>query len=148
MYSWKPGARVRTDADTVGRICEEMAKVGRLTAENLVEDSRPVDAPLHNEFTWDDAKAAESWRKQEAMQIINHLEIRIQDVAPVRAFIKLYTAEDNYHPTEVIVRDANSRDIMLRNAYQELAAFKRKYNALNELAKIFEAIDMMEGKFK
>ena len=144
MYSWKPGARVRTDANTVGAICEQMAKDGRLTAANLVDDSRPEDAPLHNEFTWDDSLAAESWRRQEAMQIINGIEIRIENSAPVQAFVKLTRAETDYRPTSILIRQADTREQLIENALRELKGIQRKYSALKELADVFTAIEAVK----
>ena len=143
MYAWKPGARVRTDASIAGMICEQMAKDGRLSAENLVEDSRPETAPLHGEFTWDDNVAAEQWRKQEARNIISHIEIQIETAPPVQAFVKLTQAEPIYRETNAVIKTVDGRKILLENAYRELLSFQRKYAALNELANVFAAINQI-----
>lgn len=145
MYSWKPGSRCKADINVVGGILENMATENRLTAANLVEDSRPEEAPLHNEFTWDDTKAAESWRRQEAMMIINSIEIHIDNHAPVQAFVKVSTAEREYRPTSVLIRKSETRDILLENALRELRGIQRKYESIAELANVFAAIDAVSA---
>ena len=50
VYKKKDGARLKTDAQTVGEICEKLERNGGLTAKRLVDESRPEDAPLHKEF--------------------------------------------------------------------------------------------------
>ena len=52
-YTWLAGSRHKVDAEVAGRVCEELERNGGLTAERLVEASRPEDAPLHKEFEWD-----------------------------------------------------------------------------------------------
>lgn len=143
MYRWKPGARCKADVNVVGEILETMAAEDRLTAANLVEDSRPEEAPLHNEFTWDDTKAAESWRRQEAMMIINSVEIRIENHEPVQAFVKISSAERNYLQTSVLIRAKETRDILLENALRELQGIQRKYAAIAELADVFREIEKL-----
>jgi hypothetical protein len=62
VYKWKDAARLKTDAQTAGEICEKLEKNGGLTAKRLADESRPEDAPLHKEFEWNDATAAEAYR--------------------------------------------------------------------------------------
>ena len=54
VYKWKDAARIKSDAQTAGEICEKLEKNGGLTAKRLVDESRPEDAPLHKEFEWND----------------------------------------------------------------------------------------------
>ena len=63
VYKKKDGARLKTDAQTVGDILEKLEKNGGLTAKRLVDESRPEDAPLNKKKKWGDAKAAEAYRK-------------------------------------------------------------------------------------
>lgn len=70
IYRWKTGSRFKTDANIAAGIMNKLAKENRLNAETLVDVSRPEDAPLHNEFEWDDVKAAEEWRKQTSRVMI------------------------------------------------------------------------------
>lgn len=76
VYEWKDLASVRNikaDAQVAGEVCEELEREGRLTPENLVEVSKDENAPLHNEFEWNDATAAKKYRRSQAQFIIKCL---------------------------------------------------------------------------
>jgi hypothetical protein len=51
---------------------------GRLTAEQVVEEARPQSSPLHGCFEWDDSKAAESWRIEQARDLIKRVKIVVE----------------------------------------------------------------------
>lgn len=54
---------------------------GRLTPEQVVEDARAEDSPLHSHFTWDDAEAAQKYRLNEARALIRiRVEVRMDEV--------------------------------------------------------------------
>lgn len=145
VYEWK-FAYLKTDANVAGRVCEDLKNSVGLTAENLVDASRPEGAPLHNEFEWDDGIAAEEWRKEQARYIIRHLTVKIDEVKaePVRAFFSIKSEDDNkckYEPIIEILKDKGKTNSLLDMALNEMIAFKRKYKMLRELANVFDAID-------
>ena len=88
IYQWKSASRIKTNAQTAGEICENLERTVGLTAKNLLEVSRPEDAPLHNEFEWNDSVAAEKYRENQARYIIRMLCVapEKEDKPPVRAF--------------------------------------------------------------
>ena len=142
-YQWKTPFH-KVDADIAGRVCERLEEEGNLNAKTLVEVSRPEDAPLHPEFEWDDAAAAERWREQQARCIINHLTVVIDEKEPVRKFFNITASEANYTSIDVILQSTDSKDKLLQMALRELEAFKRKYSQLEELSRVFNAIDTLE----
>ena len=147
VYSWKEGTRYKTDANIAGAVCAEMEAAGTLTAGNLVEASRPKDAPLHKEFEWNNTKAAEEWRKHQARNIIHSLVLVTEpgtDSESVRAFFKIETRSNNYESTVAIVRDENKYESLKAAALRELKVFQRKYHTISELGKVFAAIDELE----
>ena len=89
VYQWKEGARISFPAQIAGRVCAALEEQNALTAQRLVDESRPEDAPLHAAFEWNDTIAAEEWRKHTARHIINSLVIREEAQAPVRAFFNI-----------------------------------------------------------
>lgn len=144
VYEWKSASHISADANAAGALFKELESTVGLTPKNLLDVSRDESAVLHNEFEWDDTKAAESYRENQAAHLIRCICI-IPDTAedekqkPVRAFFT--TVETNgYESTEVIFRDSRKRDSLLTRAMQELNTFHRKYAALLELQPVFDAI--------
>ena len=143
-YSWKEGTRYKTDANIAGAVCAQMEAAGTLTASNLVEASRPKDAPLHKEFEWNNTKAAEEWRKHQARNIIHSLVLVTEpgtDAEGVRAFFKIETRASNYESIVAIVQQEDKYAALKKSALRELEAFRRKYAQIEELGRVFAAIE-------
>lgn len=147
IYRWKSGSRHSCDAGTAGEVCERLASEGRLTPRELVDESRPEDAPLHGEFEWDDAIAAEAYRESQARYVIRSIEVTAEsgDATPTRAFVAMQDGGPcEYTPIMVVMEDDRRREALLEKALGELAAFRLKYESLTELAHVFEAIDQLQ----
>ena len=149
IYEWKtPGlfpVSAEAAANELTRIYDEK---GELRAEDVVEESRPLSAPLHNCFEWDDEKAAEKYRKQQAETIIRCVVVREEheeSAAPVgvRALVH---AQGAYHPINVVVNRVDMMDELLRTALREAEVYRNKYEMLLELKPIFNAIDDVKEK--
>lgn len=52
-----------------------LAKNGEITPEQVVEDARPVDSPLHPYFEWNDSLAAHNWRIEQARRLLQSFEL-------------------------------------------------------------------------
>lgn len=144
VYQWNPASRIKTDANVAGKVFEELESTVGLTAKTLLDASRSEDAPLHNEFEWDDAKAAESYRETQASYIIRSLCVSKQDEIsePIRAVFSI--SGSGYESVNVIMENADKRSALLNMALKELEAFERKYKILEELAEVFSAIDFVK----
>ncbi len=142
VYKWKPASQIKCDAQKAGEVCEKLEKTVGLTAKNLLDASRPEDAPLHGEFEWDDTKAAEAYRETQASYIIRMLCVAPEEEQkePVRAYFVTATAKV-YESVNVIMHDEDRRSALLETALKELESFRRKYSALSELSEVFAAID-------
>lgn len=150
IYEWK--VKLKTDAEVAGKVFEELEQGQGLTAENLVDVSRPEDAPLHNEFEWDDSIAAEKYRRNQATYLIRNLTIRTEETKeePIRAY---FTTEKGFaagprgfESTLKIMAEPVKRSSLLDIAIKELQSFQNKYRMLSELAEVFEAIDRVTQK--
>lgn len=143
VYKWKINGLHKVEAQTAGEFCEKLRTEGRLTAADLVEASRPEDAPLHSEFEWDDSAAAEEWRKQQARVIISSIVVSETTTAePVRAYFKIESTP-RYESIQTIISTPDSYTLLLRQAMSELAAFQRKYRQLKELDPVFKTFEQM-----
>lgn len=153
IYKWK-NFSYKTSADVAGEVCEELDRTVGLTPENLVEVSRPEDAPLHSEFEWDDRIAAEEFRRTQARLIICNLSIVLEEQKqePIRAFFSLQNGfrknEGTYESTITIMSDNDKRKRLFDNAKRDMEAFKNKYQMLKELKDVFVAMDAIVNEQK
>lgn len=145
IYKFAEGSIHSVSAQIVGPILNKMGEEGRLTPKNVVDEARPQESPLHPEFEWNDAVAAEKWREKQAQLLIAHT-ICIQDdnpsVPPTRAFY-VTVEKSHYEPISVILKDESKREVLLENAKRELISLKKKYSTLQELSNVFIAIDQL-----
>jgi len=51
---------------------------GRLTPEEVVDEARDPDSPLHRYFEWDDSAAAEAWRLNQARSMIRWVHATVE----------------------------------------------------------------------
>ena len=64
----------RINKDMIKEILDIKKKSG-LTAEAIVEQAKKKKSELHEFFEWDDTKAAEQWRIQQARILINEVKV-------------------------------------------------------------------------
>ena len=119
---------------------------GELTPQIVVDEARPVDAPLHSRFEWDNDIAGEKYRLSQAAQLIR--AVRIEYTSPgseekkfIRAFSSLRESSEDaettgYAPTEEILENPVTRKILLRNMERDITDLKRKYGHLAEFAQM------------
>lgn len=143
VYEWKKASYIKTDANIAGQMCEKLENSVGLSAKTLLDANRQEDAPLHNEFEWDNEKAAEGFRLSQARHIINCLCVKAEESPtkePIRAFFKLEKQESEYKSLDVILQNEDSYEELMKAALAELRAFEKKYKALESLAGIFDEI--------
>lgn len=147
VFRWKEGARQSVDANIAGEVLMGLSSQNRLNPETLVEVSRPEDAPLHKCFTWDDRKAADLYRKQEATILIRQIEVENEtesgEAYESMAFHTLGRGT-GYEFIDDIMEDGGKVVTLLSLALKELESFRVKYRHLKELAEILAAIDRLE----
>lgn len=122
---------------------------GELTPQIVVDEARPLDAPLHDRFEWDDTIAGEKYRLVQASQLIR--VVRQEFVSPdtgekkfIRAFSSLHESSEDgtrqgYAPTEEILENELTRKILLRNMERDIAVLKKRYGHLTEFAQMMQA---------
>ena len=148
-YAWSPGARYSGDVQKVGGEIERIRKAsaGRLEPEAVVEHARSSNSVLHTYFEWDDEKAAGQYRISQAGDLIRAVQVDItrsnaEPAKTIRAFVSVkQDGERSYTSTLHAMSDEALRAQVLATAWAELLSLRRKYEGLEELAKIFSAID-------
>ena len=144
VYQWKTGSQHIVSAAVAAEVMDMLAEENRLNTKELVDVSRPEDAPLHCEFEWDDSIAAEKYREEQAGALIRHLTVRIEannQEFSTRKYFMVQKEVNTYEPITVILKDEDKTAMLLDQAKRELQAFKAKYAGLKELAEVIRAID-------
>lgn len=164
VFQFRDGCHLHGDAQAVGERLESIrAKQHALTAEIVLKDARNIRSVLHSFFEWDDAKAAELHRLQQAGHLIRSIAVTFEDAEPqpqqqvsiagipvvipvvraVRAFLPIRDndGESSYVGTQQAMTDPEMRKQVLSRAHAELDSVGRKYRELRELSDVFMALD-------
>lgn len=133
---------------------EQNNELNRLTREaggvihprEVVAAARDAASPLHSCFTWDDAKAAEEYRVEQARAL---LQVVVQwiDTGDSKRSAKVFVSlsQDRkvggYRLLLDVMSDDQLREQLLADALEELNRWQAKYREVKELASIFAAIN-------
>jgi hypothetical protein len=124
---------------------------GSVTPEELYEDARDPESPLHRFFTWDVEHAAKLWNLKKAQDLIRDLDFRIieADRAPVTvspAFVRIRPAGEpsRYVSSEFAMGDEENRNYVMEQARVLIASAKARLVRLSRFSpEILSAIDQV-----
>lgn len=136
------------------RVREELEQLrinngGEFVAPAVVVDyaKRNKRSALHKEFEWNNTKAAQQFRLEQARHLIrlyvNVIETENGDI-PARMYVSLERdrkRSGGYRTLTSVMTNAELRAQLLQQALDELQRVRRKYQTLQELAPIFAAMD-------
>ncbi len=149
-YTMKPGARLKTKIkpDALAKELLRVRDVCGLSAPTLLEESRPKKAVLHNEFTWDDSKAAEQWRLEEAGNIIRSVQVVYEHgpSEPQRAYVIEERPADSsatYAPVHEVLERQSSKDRLILELLADLQAFRRRFVLVSDLSHVVPVLDSL-----
>lgn len=119
---------------------------GILRAEDVVEFASNPETALHSRFTWEDTEAARLWRLHEARNIIRvTVEMMPQAERNFKVFVSLTPDRQadggGYRPLVSVMGSEEMRTQLLADAISEMRIFRRKYETLRELSRVFEEMD-------
>jgi len=150
VYRWnpRPGFDFKGNPQVIGEHLEELATpTGSITPEGVVDDARNPASPLHENFDWDNATAAESWREHTARNLIGSLVVvkvnETQVTGTVRAFVSVRENDEKgvYAPIVRVMEAPELRAQVLGRARRELHQWRNRYADLSEFAHVFAAVD-------
>lgn len=151
VYEWATGSRLEAKPQEVGERIEQIRTInaGSVTPELLVDDARAEDSPLHSCFEWDDGRAAEKFRLDQARLVLRSIVVSVTEDRrlPVRAFVAIERNDDEgkvYTSVQEALGTDALREQLLNNALREVQSWRRRYSRLKELASVFGAIDQLE----
>lgn len=140
-----------------GQIAQELNDLaaqhnGLLKAEDVVRyaEQHP-DSACHQWFTWDNEEAAHQHRLNEARSLIR-VHVRVEELpqshskVTVREYVSLSSDRVNgggYRKLDEVVSNGDLLAELLTDALRDLERFKKRYEHLNELRGVFEAINQV-----
>lgn len=144
-YQWKTGF-FKADPNVAAGVMAKLSAENNLTASSLVDVSRPEDAPLHDDFEWNDDVAAELYRQDQARSMIRSIVVVSEDSPKqetTRAYVIVQPETHNYEPIQMVVKDEDKLQLLYKQAKRELDSFKTKYAGIKAFADLFKAIDAL-----
>lgn len=158
-YEFAEGARFQAGADknakAVGDHLELLRKQfkGELTPEDVLEDAKNGNSPLHSFFEWSDTEAARQFRLQQARGLIRAVvAIYVQPDRPAvrtKAFVHINEpSAPHYREASHAMSMQKTRQMVLDRAMNELKAWKARYRELEEFAAMIRVIDAFEKEIE
>ena len=140
-------------ADRINTILKIKEKNG-LTAEAVLNDAKKKTSPLHELFEWDDEKAGDLYRLQQARFIINEVKVVIEDkeyYAFENMKVNIGTAQEGrvYLSRSEVLGSSVLKKQFIQSAFQRVKYWKSQceaYNgqAISEFLPIFSSIEQVE----
>lgn len=148
-YSWSGPERAVEAWKVAEHIKHLESQYGEVTSKIFLESARDESSEMHNLFEWDDTKAAEQWRVQQASVIISSIRVNVveEEKEPIktRAYVQYEPRQSGYISVGKALSEEDKRHKVIAQARKEASWFIEKYKAFEELA---DVIDAMNGFLK
>lgn len=111
---------------------------GVLMVDDVLNEARNENSPLHDHFEWDDSVAADAHRRYQARVLIQRCKITLADSVPtqIRAFVSLQSDREmggGYRMTTTVMDDEAMREELLRDIRLTIARWNQKLNLLDSI---------------
>jgi hypothetical protein len=127
---------------------------GHISPALVVKAAKSITNPLHDYFKWDDAEAGNLFRLAQARLLIREVKLDIVRRDDKKREISIETSRAYVSPPSIRggqsylkLSDAMDnpvlRDEMLERAKRELKALKDRYKQLDELASVWDAVELI-----
>ena len=156
-FEFSEGARFQPgsvqDANAVGKHLELIRSQckGEITPADVLADARNPNSPLHSFFEWDDSAAAEAHRIAQARGLIRSVvAVYVSDDKPaIRTKAYVHVPEKGFpHYREMThaMSQKKTRELVLKRAWSELQAWRKRYADMKEFASLIDVIDEVAKK--
>ena len=150
-----PDARINGDrAKILPAVLAVYERNGMLTPSRLIEAARPVNSPLHAEFTWDAKQALEEVQRSQALYLIRVISLEIREVGTDevyrgREFIMNPVDNDGgYISVRSALSSREMREQTLAALLSRLESLQQELRAFKEFSEVVQAIDFVKRKRK
>jgi hypothetical protein len=146
-YAWGTYS-FKIDPQAAGKILSDIySEHGEVTSDLLVQYAKNKKSLIHNCFEWDDTKAANEFRKQQARTFIQNVHIvkyHKNGISDTRAYVSVLSESGrSYQPTAVVLGDRELRLQILNEAKQNIAYWANELRKYKEFAKIVMKIEQI-----
>lgn len=139
---------MKRDHDLIKAELEALKAGGMIRPADVIQRAKSKKSALHNCFTWDDSEAGHQFRLLQARNLLRvYVLVEANNSIPVRAFVSLTTDRKNgggYRAVADVMSDDAMRLQMLRDALTQMRNVQKKYKNLQQLSKVWEAVDEAE----
>ena len=135
--------RVRADPQLIGEALDaiRVERGGQLHPQDVVAGARDPKSLLHRCFEWDDRKAAEAHRMDQARALIRSIRVidEEDDDRSRPAFLSI-RADDGigYRTFKDVLSSADLRQRLLQQAERDLEAWTQRYRELREIVDLVQ----------
>lgn len=124
---------------------------GVLNPKEVVDWARAnPESALHRAFQWDDAKAADAYRVEQARAFIRLVvTVPEQSQTPIRMFVSLDTERGptgGYRDIRDVLGSDELREQLIEQFLGEMQRFEARYRRVQELAAVFAALDEVKSR--
>lgn len=116
----------------------------------VVDAARDPKSILHPLFTWDDTEAAEKYRLVQARTLIGSFRITVPERnIRVQAFTSLRADKPHgggYRFIGDVMRNPGLKEQLIDQALKEVEGVQKKYQNLEELGTIWDAVETVRGE--
>lgn len=148
-YAYHVPGLQKNPVEVVGKVLNELANSnGGLTPKTLLDASRDVNAPLHNEFEWNDGIAAEKYREYQARQIILNVYVKYstdeqEREQQERAYVPVPGGKSAYVSLKAALTNDEWKAHLMEEAKRDMKAFAAKYRRLIELQDLIHEMEAL-----
>lgn len=140
---------MKRDHGAIKAELDALTTAGVIRPMDVVQRAQNPESALHDCFTWDDEDAGHQYRLLQARNLLRvYVITEATDVSPIRAFVSLTTdrhqAGGGYRALADVMNDDALRQQMLRDALAHLRSAQKQYKGLQQLDKVWEAVDEAE----
>lgn len=132
-------------AETYGRHLSQLkTENGGLRPEDVVEDARDPESPMHSWFEWDDTEAAEKYRCTQAYYLFRNINVVLtvnEEEVTTRAFYNVVVKERVYVTVGKVLTEDDLREQVIEKARKSLASWMRIYGLYEELFAVIKPIE-------
>lgn len=127
--------------DIVLETLQGLVKNGQIKPEDVVEVARDENSPIHNNFEWDDTKAAQEHRLWQARQLITY-KFKVEGNKEQQFYNVKVVVNDvpvqGYFTKEKILSNKDMYLHLLREAVSEIKYWEKKYKEIKELEGVID----------
>lgn len=159
IFLWRGDGETSETAQVVGEHVMALAsRLGRpfdaITPDDVVEDARSPESPLHRYFQWDDRLAASSFRRAQARMLLSSIRYRVVEDEPRRigfVNVRVEGVGRAYVPMTLAEHNDGLKKQALVSAVQGLRAWQHRCQQLqgtSAYALVGQAADAIEAELQ